>query len=144
MKDLTIAIVGAGIGGLTAALGLQRAGFRVTRLRTGAAAGEVGAGLSLSPTRRTACARSASARCSRARPTRPRTSACATAGRPAADAGSTVAAALIEKYGERYYLIHRADLHEGLVRRRRAPTIPKAIRAEPSAARDRAQTGTAV
>lgn len=49
MKDTNIAIIGAGIGGLAAALSLQRAGFRVRLYEQADALGEVGAGLSISP-----------------------------------------------------------------------------------------------
>ena len=49
MKHLNIGIVGAGIGGLSAALALQRAGFRVQVFEQAPQLGEVGAGLSLSP-----------------------------------------------------------------------------------------------
>src|SRR4051812_49607475 len=45
----TIAIAGAGIGGLTAALALARSGFRVVVLEKAARLEEVGAGLQLSP-----------------------------------------------------------------------------------------------
>jgi len=44
-----IAIIGAGLGGLTAALALQRQGWRVRVYEQAAVLGEVGAGLSLSP-----------------------------------------------------------------------------------------------
>jgi len=44
-----VAIVGAGLGGLTAALALQRRGWRVRVYEQAPVLGEVGAGLSLSP-----------------------------------------------------------------------------------------------
>lgn len=47
--DLRIVVVGAGIGGLAAALGLQRAGFRPRVLEQSATLGDVGAGISISP-----------------------------------------------------------------------------------------------
>jgi salicylate hydroxylase len=47
MKDLEIIIIGAGIGGLSAALALQRAGFRVAIFEAAPELGEVGAGLTV-------------------------------------------------------------------------------------------------
>ena len=44
-----VIVVGAGIGGLAAALGLLRAGQRVTLLEQVGSLGEVGAGLSVTP-----------------------------------------------------------------------------------------------
>jgi salicylate hydroxylase len=44
-----ITVIGAGIGGLSAALGLQRRGIRVTIYEQAAVLGEVGAGVMLSP-----------------------------------------------------------------------------------------------
>ncbi len=49
MGPIRVAIVGAGIGGLSAAAALGRAGFAVTVYEQAPALGEVGAGLSLSP-----------------------------------------------------------------------------------------------
>ncbi|MSQ85723.1 MAG: salicylate 1-monooxygenase [Alphaproteobacteria bacterium] len=49
MKKLNIAIIGGGISGLTAALGLARSGFRPTVYEQAPALGEVGAGLSVTP-----------------------------------------------------------------------------------------------
>lgn len=47
MKDLHVVLVGAGIGGLTAAIALQRAGFKVSVHEQANELGEVGAGLTL-------------------------------------------------------------------------------------------------
>ena len=44
-----ILIAGGGIGGLSAALGLARAGFQITVLEKAAALGEIGAGIQLGP-----------------------------------------------------------------------------------------------
>jgi salicylate hydroxylase len=49
MKNTRIALVGAGIAGLTAALALQRRGFRPVVYEQAPQLGEVGAGLTLSP-----------------------------------------------------------------------------------------------
>ncbi len=48
-RDLDILIAGAGIGGLAAALALQRAGFRVSVFEQAPELGEVGAGLTVAP-----------------------------------------------------------------------------------------------
>lgn len=49
MNDLHALIVGAGIGGLTAALAMQRAGFRVSVYEQAAELGEIGAGVTITP-----------------------------------------------------------------------------------------------
>ena len=48
-RSRTIIIAGAGIGGLTAALALTRAGFRAVVLEQAARLEETGAGIQLSP-----------------------------------------------------------------------------------------------
>ena len=48
-QQIRVLIAGAGIGGLTAALALQKRGFRVTVCEQAAELREVGAGLQLSP-----------------------------------------------------------------------------------------------
>lgn len=49
MKPKHLVIVGAGIGGLTAALTLQRFGFKVSVYEQAAAIGEIGAGVTIGP-----------------------------------------------------------------------------------------------
>ncbi len=49
MRGATALIIGAGIGGLAAALALQRAGYRVRVFEQSATLGDVGAGLSITP-----------------------------------------------------------------------------------------------
>ncbi len=49
MEDIEVVVVGAGIGGLTAALALQQRGFRVRVFEQARHLGEIGAGLHLSP-----------------------------------------------------------------------------------------------
>ncbi len=48
-RDVSIAIIGAGLGGLTAALALQRAGFRPRIYEQAVVLGDVGAGISITP-----------------------------------------------------------------------------------------------
>jgi salicylate hydroxylase len=109
-----IAIIGGGIGGLTAALALQRAGFAVRVYEQAPQLTEVGAGISLSPTAvhglnhlglRNTLVREAYAPEDQAvRHFRD--------GRPLVKINR--GRSLLEQYGERYYLIHRADLHDAL------------------------------
>ena len=49
IKELHVGLVGAGIGGLAAAIALCRVGARVTVLEAAAALGEIGAGIQMTP-----------------------------------------------------------------------------------------------
>ena len=49
MRDLHVLIVGAGLGGLTAAVALRRAGIRVSVFEQVARLGEIGAGVTITP-----------------------------------------------------------------------------------------------
>ena len=109
-----IAIIGAGLGGLTAALALQRAGFRPRVYEQAAVLGDVGAGISVTPN--------------------------ATKGLESLGLGAALAATAMvppqqlvcdgltgtelksidrrdvrARYGAAYYMLHRADLHALLV-----------------------------
>ena len=114
MQHAHIGIVGAGIGGLSAALGLQRAGFRVTVLEQAPQLGEVGAGLSLSPSAAHALNYLGLHDVLEATAYKPEDQWV----RHWQDARPLMqinrGRELVERYGERYYLIHRADLHDGL------------------------------
>ena len=114
MNNLNIGIVGAGIGGLTAALALLRAGQRVTVLEQAPQLGEVGAGLSLSPTAVHGLNSLGLHGVLEAKAYKPEDQCV----RHFRDARPLVwinrGQSLVEKYGERYYLIHRADLHDAL------------------------------
>src|SRR3954464_7079128 len=48
-KDLSVIIVGGGIGGMAAALALSRLDIRITLLEQSAEIGEIGAGIQLAP-----------------------------------------------------------------------------------------------
>jgi salicylate hydroxylase len=111
MRDADIVLIGAGIGGLTAALALQRHGFKVTVYEQAPQLGEVGAGLTLSPNATHAlCAIGLSDALAKK------------ASRPARQAvlHYRTGQVLVEQergdlprqqYGADYYQIHRADLH---------------------------------
>jgi salicylate hydroxylase len=120
MQKLNIGIVGAGIGGLTAALALAREGQRVTVLEQAPVLSEVGAGLSLSPTAIHALNWLGLHDVLETKAYKPEDQCV----RHYKDARPLVwinrGQALVEKYGERYYLIHRADLHDALAAAARA------------------------
>ena len=112
---MNICIVGAGLGGLSAALALLQKGFRVTVLEQAAALGEIGAGVQLGPN-----AVGVLYRMGLQTPLEQVT--CETLGKrvrlwntgqtwPLFDLG-TVAR---EMYGYPYLTVHRADLHRVLV-----------------------------
>jgi salicylate hydroxylase len=114
MKDLRIAIVGAGIGGLTAALAMQRAGYKVTVHEQASELGEVGAGLSLSPSAAHALRYLGLGPALDAAAYLPEDQAVRHYQDGRALQWTNRGHSLLEKYGERYYLIHRADLHDAL------------------------------
>lgn len=114
-----IAIIGAGIGGLTAALALQQAGLKVVVLEQAPALGDVGAGISLTPN----AAKGLIAlglhkgleRFGQAIPLQEVREG--TTGRLL----MTIDRSKVqERYGAAYYMIHRADLHALLVEAVRA------------------------
>jgi len=127
MKNTRIALIGAGIAGLTAALALQRRGFRPVVYEQAPQLGEVGAGLTASPNSthglediglgpglaRLAC------KPDRAGALHYRT------GEVLVDQERGEAA--LRQYGAYYYQIHRADLHNLQVDAVRA-NDPAAIR----------------
>lgn len=114
MKSLSIGIVGGGIGGLAAALALQRVGFRPVVLEQAPVLSEVGAGISLSPTAAHALNYLGLAETLQTKAYHPEDQCVRhyQDGRPLSwiNRGRV----LVEKYGERYYLIHRADVHDAL------------------------------
>jgi salicylate hydroxylase len=120
MQQLRIAIVGAGIGGLTAALALRRAGFEVQIYEQAPQLAEVGAGISLSPTAVHALNHLGLHQTLEDKAYKPEDQCV----RHYRDARPLVwinrGTSLLRKYGERYYLIHRADLHDALAEHVRA------------------------
>jgi salicylate hydroxylase len=115
MSNMRVLIVGAGLGGLTAAICLKRAGYEVTVYEQAAALGEVGAGIQIGPNaikvfRQIGLAEAVDA----------------VAVRPACLDGldwktgqviTTIPLGTVfeDKYDAPYYHMHRADLHAILV-----------------------------
>ncbi len=120
MKDLNIAIIGAGIGGLSAALALQKLGFRATVFEQAPQLGEVGAGLSLSPTAVHGLNWLGMREVLESKAYKPEDQCVRHYQDARAISWINRGQSLLERYGERYYLIHRADLHDGLAARVRA------------------------
>jgi salicylate hydroxylase len=109
-RPLTIAVIGAGIGGAAAALSLLRAGFAVELFEQAPAFGEIGAGIQISPNASRILHRLV-----------PESAIAARAVRPVAahqrrwQDGRTLqraplGEAVAEAYGAPYYHFHRADL----------------------------------
>jgi len=138
MKDMRIAIIGAGISGLVAASALQQLGFRPRVYERAEELGEVGAGLTLSPNATHALNSIGFAAELEELGMRPEQ-----AGVRHWQTGELKIAIergveMLEKFGASYIHIHRADLHAALVRKVMA-SDPTAIRlgAEFTAIRDR-------
>lgn len=116
MKNLDIAIVGAGIGGLTAAIALQRAGFSPKIYEQAPVLGEVGAGLSLSPNAVLGLAWLGIEGFLAKNANEPLTQY-THHGETGEDLVVIDRRNCREQYGAAYYQIHRADFHEELVRK---------------------------
>lgn len=114
MRELDIALIGAGIAGLTAARALQMAGFRVRVYEQAPALGEVGAGLTLSPNATHALHAIGLAESLEAIGMRPERG-----GVKHWRTGEMLielrrGQGMLEKFGAPYYQVHRADLHDAL------------------------------
>ena len=114
-RSRTIIIAGAGIGGLTAALALARAGFRVVALEQAARLEEAGAGIQVSPNATRIFA--ALGLAERLRPHAVEPAAIrivkATTGRDIVRI--PLGAEAEQRYGAPYWVVHRADLQRVLV-----------------------------
>ena len=108
-------VIGAGIGGLAAAHALQRAGMRVRVYEQSPTLGEVGAGLSISPNGALALKALGVFDEFRDLAYAPEHQVVRHFQSGRVLAHVTRGERLEETYGERYYVIHRADLHQVLV-----------------------------
>ena len=109
-----IVIIGAGLGGLTAALALQQAGYRPRIMEQAAALGEVGAGISVTPNAAKALSSlglwDGLEHYGQAVPVQEVREGAT--GRPLV---SIDRSDVRERYGAAYYMMHRADLHAMMV-----------------------------
>lgn len=126
-KSTHVIVVGAGLGGLTAAAALLQRGFQVTVLEQAAQLGEVGAGVQLSAnaTRILSLLGIAQATLDSGVQPKGKEIRLWSTGQtwPLFDLGKTS----VERYGHPYVMFHRADLHQALVECVRQ-LDPKAIR----------------
>lgn len=111
MEGQNILIVGAGIGGLAAAIALQRAGAKVRIFEQAAQLGEVGAGLSISPNGALGLKSLGVFDEFRAVAYAPDYQVVRQYKTGRVLATVTRGERLEENHGERYYVVHRADLH---------------------------------
>lgn len=110
-----VAIAGAGIAGLTAALALSRIGLNVTIFEQAATLGEIGAGLQLSPNATRILARLDLLRRLTPVATMPKEIALVRARDLRRLASVPLGTGALARWGAPYLTIHRADLHSALL-----------------------------
>jgi len=116
MSETTIHIIGAGIGGLTLALGLLRSGRRVKVYEQASQLGEIGAGLSISPNASKGLGYLGLLDFMEASSNAPSTNY-VFHGETNEELVSIDRQTDIKRFNGTYYQIHRADFHSELVRR---------------------------
>jgi salicylate hydroxylase len=114
MNNAHILIVGAGMGGLTAALALQRAGLKVSVFETAPQLGEVGAGLTISPNATHALEYVGLGPYMAEHADRPEAGASLHYQTGEVLYYTQRDSDFRKTYGAEYYQVHRADLHAGL------------------------------
>ncbi|MEE1613832.1 FAD-dependent monooxygenase [Microvirga sp. CF3016] len=122
MSGLSIAVVGAGIGGLTASLALARRGHAVTLVERRTGFSEVGAGLQLSPNASRILIGLGLGAALRRVATEPQRVVVRAIGSGKAIGQVALGAFLRERFGAPYWVVHRADLQTVLL---------DAVRSEP-------------
>ncbi|MBB3019557.1 salicylate hydroxylase [Microvirga lupini] len=123
MQNLSIAVVGAGIGGLTATLALARQGHAVTLIERRTGFSEVGAGLQLSPNASRVLIKLGLGPALRRVATEPKRVVVRAirSGKPIGEVA--LGAFMRERFEAPYWVVHRADLQTILL---------DAVRSEPS------------
>ena len=114
-RSRSIIIAGAGIGGLTAALAIARAGYRVVVLEQAERLEETGAGIQLSPNASRVLIELGLRERLAPLWSRRRRSASSTARPGARHRARPLGDAAEQRYGAPYWVIHRADLQSVLV-----------------------------
>jgi salicylate hydroxylase len=111
MRNLSVIVIGAGLGGLTAALALQRAGHRVKVHEQAPSLGEIGAGVMLTPNATRILIKLGLGDAIRSHGIVPAYTAVrdAISGRELSNV--SIGDSLDRRHGAPYYHIHRADLH---------------------------------
>lgn len=115
MRDLSVLVIGAGMGGLTAALALQKLGFKVKLYEQAPALGEVGAGLTISPNATRALEFVGLGPFMAEAADKPSSGALVHYRTGDVLTKTQRDGSFLEQYGAEYYQIHRADLHDALV-----------------------------
>lgn len=115
MKSANIAIIGAGLGGLTAAALLLRAGHRVRVYEQAPEIAEVGAGISLPPNASKVLTQLGLADALKSFSNLPREGRIINGATGEPIKVMPFGEAMKDRYGDYYYQAHRADLHELLL-----------------------------
>lgn len=142
MNDLSVAVVGAGIGGLTTALALGRAGHRVTVLERRTGFAEAGAGLQLSPNASRCLIGWGLGAALRRVAGEPERVVIRSTRSGHVIGGITLGPSMRERFGAPYWVVHRADLQTILLDAVRA--LPNVRLSLGRAVEDAAETGDGV
>ena len=114
MKTCSVAVIGAGIGGLSVALALQQRGFAVRVYEQARALGEIGAGLHLSPNGMKVLRALGLEPALAAVAARPQAIATRHFASGEANFEGPLDAAFEDRFGAPFFSFHRADLHDAL------------------------------
>ena len=114
MRNAHVLVIGAGIGGLTAALALQRAGLKVSVFEAALQLGELGAGLTISPNATHALEYVGLGPYMAEHGDKPETGASVHYQTGEVLYYTQRNSEFREKYGAEYYQMHRADVHGAL------------------------------